>query len=173
MRRGEVSCVWNTTAPIGRSIVLDLVALPVRLQSGDGRSALTEAERSLATIDAGHLATASLDELSDGERQLVAVAQALVTKPRVLLLDQPAVNLHLVEEKKLLNVLGALAHDADVAVLMTARNAGEAIAADTVASLSNGRLFVGETITDREGGGAEVLPIDGRRNDADKGRQGA
>lgn len=166
LRRTQVGCVWNAAAPVGRSVVLDLVALPVRLQSGDGRSALVEADRALRAVEAGHCATASLDELSDGERQLVAVAQALVTKPRLLLLDQPAANLRIGEEKGLLDVLGSLAGDANVAILMTARNATEVIAAHSIASMSDGRLFAGESAADRKPGTADILSLEGRRRDA-------
>lgn len=164
LRRERVGCVWTSVAPVGRSSVVDLVALPLRMKSGDGRSALAEAERVLSAIEATHFADAAVEELSDGERRLVAIAQALVTKPCLLLLDQPATDLGLSEEKHLLDVLASLARDANVAVLMTARNFTEAVAADAVATIRDGCVRRGNP-TSNESGAAEVLQLDARRRE--------
>lgn len=169
MRRADVGCVWASSASPERTPVLDFVALPLRLQSGDGRSALVEAERVLNAVGAHEYADARFDELSDGERRLVAMAQALVTKPRLLLLDQPATDLELGEETALLDVLRSLASDAHVAIVMTARSATEAVAAQRVASISHGRLLEGKTAPRPEQ--ADVLPLDVRRRGAQGGNR--
>lgn len=165
LRRTQIGCLWTSSVPVERTSALDFVALPLRLQSGDGRSALVEADRALQAVDAGHCAAASLDELSDGERQLVAVAQALVTKPRLLLLDQPATNLCLADEQALLDVLRSLAAEARVAILMTASNATEAVAAHSIASMSDGRLLAGDSFERRAPAAAEVVTLKGRKRD--------
>lgn len=173
LHRTQVGCLWSTGAPVEQTSALDFVALPLRLQSGDGRSALVEAERALQAVDAGHCAAASLNELSDGERQLVAVAQALVAKPRLLLLDQPATNLRLADEQALLKVLHSLAEDARVAILMTATNATEAIAAQSIASMSDGRLLLGDSFARREPSGADVVTLKERKRGRGNGARHA
>lgn len=174
LHRTQVGCLWSTGAPVEQTSALDFVALPLRLQSGDGRSALVEAERALQAVDAGHCAAASLDELSDGERQLVAVAQALVAKPRLLLLDQPATNLRLADEQALLRVLRSLAQEARVAILMTATNATEASAAQSIASMSDGRMLLGDSFARRKpSGGADVVTLKGRKRGGGNGARRA
>lgn len=159
--RGSVGCVLTAAPPVGHTRVVDLVALPLRLHSGIGRSSLFEAERILRAVGADELAQANPATISDGERRLVALAQALIMRPRILLLDQPATDLRLHEEQDLLQILGSIARDAGVAVLITARSAVEAVTADRIAHITDGRLTIGTEPPPPEG--AAVLPLK-RRN---------
>lgn len=75
----------------------------------------------LARVGAGHLADRRLDTLSQGERQRVRIARALVAAPALLLLDEPFAGLDLGGRESLLADLGALmaAPDAPTTVLVT------------------------------------------------------
>lgn len=167
IRRFEMGLVLGGDDAFAGSRVLDAVALPLRLQTGDGRAAIAEAEKSLAAVGVAHCADAHTGEISGGERRLVSVARAIVAKPRVVLLDQPATDLLVDEERVLLDVLGSLAHDAGVAVLMTATSATEAITADAVATISGGRLTTGGEPPEPRPAG--VVSIDDRRRAAQGG----
>lgn len=67
-----------------------------------------QAMEALETVNAGHLASRRVTELSGGERQMVSVARALAQKPRCLLLDEPSASLDLKHRAALVRTLGAM-----------------------------------------------------------------
>jgi ABC-type lipoprotein export system ATPase subunit len=110
--------------------------------------ALRLARLALERASAGHLASASWDELSDGERMLTAIAQAIVRGPRVVLVDDPIAGLAGVQRDEVMELLRSIAATG-VAVLMTAAELVDLRGMDRIWSLRDGRL---EGPTVRPGG---------------------
>lgn len=70
-----------------------------------------EADRLLDEVGFGAIATRPFGVISEGERQHVLLARALMSRPELLLLDEPAAGLDLGARERLVSRLGVLAAD--------------------------------------------------------------
>jgi len=148
-RRQEIACVWASQPLRGRLGVLEHVAMPLLVDRRSWRLSRDRAREALLVCAAEHCLGLELDELSDGERQRVAVARALVTEPRVLLADGPAANLSLVEQEEIMLLLSSLAREAKVAVLIADVDAEALLRAEPILYLVEGQLVNAEPLAER------------------------
>lgn len=136
----DIGCVWQTGRITRGLSVLDHVALP-RFKQRSHAQARGEAHDVLERVDAGQCASARWHELTDGERTRVALAHALIRRPRLLLADEPTANLNLIEREQVLGVLRSVADEAGVAIVMTAPDAPDLLQSHRLMSLDGGRLI--------------------------------
>lgn len=80
------------------------------------------------------------EQLSAGERQRVAVARALAGKPRLILADEPTGNLDSARSREIVELLGAVAHEREAAVLLVTHDLETAGIADRRCTLRDGVL---------------------------------
>ena len=69
--------------------VLDNVAFSLKMKGADKAERHKAAREMLELVDLTALADRLPDQLSGGQQQRVALARALITRPQVLLLDEP------------------------------------------------------------------------------------
>jgi zinc/manganese transport system ATP-binding protein len=138
------------------------------LPSASRRRRITEA---LEAVGAESYADARIGELSGGEQQRVLIAQALIGRPRLLLLDEPLANLDLKSEQGIVSVLARLAHEQGIAVLISAHDLNPLLRGiDTVVYVAAGRAAAGRTdeiiqsdvLSALYGSRVDVLHVNGR-----------
>ncbi len=67
-----------------------------------------QATQQLAALGIGHLINAPFKQLSQGEKQLVMIARALMANPEILILDEPCTGLDLFAREEFLHRIAAL-----------------------------------------------------------------
>jgi branched-chain amino acid transport system ATP-binding protein len=66
-------------------------------------------------------------KLSGGERQMLAMARALIAKPSVLLLDEPSLGLAPLVTSQLMHTIHSLCESSDLTVILVEQNASSAL----------------------------------------------
>ena len=92
----------------------------------------------LEKVGLGHRLTHRPGELSGGERQRAAIARALVTKPSLILADEPTGNLDYANAQAVFEILSELQKDFNTALLMVTHDRQLAQLADKQLALQNG-----------------------------------
>ena len=76
------------------------------------------------------------NNLSGGQQQRVAIARALITKPAIVLADEPTGNLDLATQDDIMGIFQALAHDEQHCVIIVTHSPEVAKASDEVFELA-------------------------------------
>jgi molybdate transport system ATP-binding protein len=106
----------------------------------------------LEILEIGHLLDRSVTELSGGEAQRVALARAILSRPQLLLLDEPLAALDVGLKEKILPYLARVRDEFDIPMIYVTHNVTEVLTlADWVLVIRSGRLLVqglpSETLT--------------------------
>jgi branched-chain amino acid transport system ATP-binding protein len=89
--------------------------------------------------------------LSGGEQQMLAIARALMTRPRLLLLDEPSLGLAPLVVKLIFNVIRDLNRDQGLTVFLVEQNAYHAL------ELAHRAYVMVNGLVTMEGAGRELL----------------
>jgi ABC-type cobalamin/Fe3+-siderophores transport system ATPase subunit len=135
---------WAGRGGPGISVpMLDYVAMRLALGGRTRRRAVRSlALGALERVGMEHLAERHWEDLSDWERALVELAQAIAAGPRVLLVDDLLDGLGMRETEEVALLVRALARELGMGVLMTVSDPEAALCSHRVLSLAAGRLTV-------------------------------
>lgn len=124
------------------------------LTPGMFRAEREATEEALKFVGATELARKSLGAMSGGELQRIFLAEALVGRPEILLLDEPLASLDLRRARELVVLINDLVRTREVATLLVAHDINPLIQyLDRVIYIANGRVATGRP--------SEVLTTEG------------
>lgn len=100
----------------------------------------------LEAVGAERFADNRVGRLSGGEQQRILIAHALVSRPRLLLLDEPLANLDLRSAREIVALLERIAREQQISVLISAHDMNPMLSAmDRVVYIADGRAVTGST----------------------------
>ncbi len=122
----------------------DRWGLPLPLRWGRAGARARETRRRVAeaieTVDAAAYAERPIGELSGGEQQRLLIAQALVRRPQLLLLDEPLDSLDLANQASVAALVARICRGEGVAALLVAHDVNPLLSyLDRVVYLAGGR----------------------------------
>ena len=142
LRATRIGFVFQSFCLLDHLTVQQNVEVPLWLRD-DAPDAASSAKRASAVLERVGLAGRegeSVMQLSGGERQRVAVARAIVNRPKLLLADEPTGNLDGATGEKIFELFDSIRTDDDCAVLIATHDAALAQRADRIVTLEDGRI---------------------------------
>jgi lipoprotein-releasing system ATP-binding protein len=116
------------------------VAMPLMIRRVAKSEAIAEARTLLSRVGLGERLTHKPGELSGGERQRAAVARALITRPRLVLADEPTGNLDAGNGEHVLQLMLELNQELQTSLVIVTHDHSIAARMDRVLVLEAGRL---------------------------------
>jgi putative ABC transport system ATP-binding protein len=149
VRNKEIGFVFQTFNLLPRSDALHNVELPLIYGGVSSSERKQRALDTLAHVGLGDRVHHKPNELSGGQRQRVAVARALVTRPSIILADEPTGNLDTKTGEEIMALFEELHHQGNTIILVT-HEADIAEHAHRVVRLRDGKIETDELVKKRK-----------------------
>ncbi len=137
-RNRELGFVWQFHYLLPEFTALENVAMPLLIRGLSGREAESQARHWLQEVGLLDRAHHRSGELSGGEQQRVALARALVTRPQVLMADEPTGDLDNRTAETIFSLIAKLHRDYQLTSLIVTHNLAFARRCDRVIRLAGG-----------------------------------
>ncbi|MEO3989465.1 ABC transporter ATP-binding protein [Pseudocitrobacter cyperus] len=180
--RQRIAILAAILVAIVASLLLDFtlgpsgIAIHTLLQTqraSGGETSQHQAIELLEKLGIGHLALSYLDQLSGGQKQLVGLAQSLIRRPSLLLLDEPLSALDLNYQLHVMDVISRETRERNMVTLMVVHDINIALrhAAQVLMLKAGQRIACGkpETVITAESL-AQVYGVCGRIERCSQGR---
>lgn len=146
LRRHSLGFVFQGFNLLARTSALENVELPL-LYRGESAALRHEAAReALARVGLSGLETHTPAELSGGQQQRVAIARAIVTRPDVLLADEPTGNLDSQRSHEIMELLVELNREQGITILMVTHEPDMAAYARRILTFVDGQVATDEAV---------------------------
>jgi putative ABC transport system ATP-binding protein len=140
LRRHYLGFVFQGFNLLARTTALENVELPLIYRGEPAGSRRAAARDALAQVGLAGWEHHTPAELSGGQQQRVAIARAIVTRPTVLLADEPTGNLDTRTSREIMDLIAGINRDRALTVLMVTHEPDMAAYAGRVVRFVDGRV---------------------------------
>jgi len=140
LRRNYLGFVFQGFNLLSRTTALENVELPLIYRGEPAAARHAAARAALRQVGLEGWEHHTPAELSGGQQQRVAIARAIVTRPAVLLADEPTGNLDTHTGEEIMDLISALNRDQGITVLMVTHEPDMAAHAKRVIRFVDGKV---------------------------------
>jgi lipoprotein-releasing system ATP-binding protein len=139
-RNKEIGFVWQFHYLLPEFTALENVAMPLLMRGTPKAQAEKEARGWLEEVGLAQRSHHRAGELSGGEQQRAALARALITRPKILLADEPTGDLDSRTAEVVFELISRLHREYQLTSVIATHNFGFARRCHRVLRLENGRI---------------------------------
>ncbi|MCX6807137.1 MAG: ATP-binding cassette domain-containing protein [Candidatus Berkelbacteria bacterium] len=139
-RRNSIGMVFQNFDLISSLTILDNVALPLNFSGISKKERQKRAKELLEVVGLKDRINHFPSELSGGEQQRAAIARALVTNPKILLVDEPTGNLDERSGWEVMSLLAELNRKYKRTILLVTHNSAYFALADRILYMKDGKI---------------------------------
>lgn len=143
-RRDRIGIVFQSFHLIPTMTALENVAVPLELAGA--KDAFARAEAELVSVGLGHRLAHYPGQLSGGEQQRVALARAFVTRPALLLADEPTGNLDGATGRAIMDLLFQLHECAGTTLVLVTHDPALAARCGRMVRVEDGRIIEDQAV---------------------------
>jgi putative ABC transport system ATP-binding protein len=140
LRRRRIGFVFQQFNLLPIYTACENVALPLRLEGTSAAEAERRAAEMLDVVGLGDRRDHLPSQISGGEQQRVAIARALVTRPAIILADEPTGNLDSATGDRVITLLRDLVDDQGQTVVLVTHDSQVAQRADRIVYVRDGLI---------------------------------
>lgn len=138
-RRGSIGFIFQSFNLIEDMDVMDNILLPLNNLPLSRAERRRRAEEAMERMNISHRAHHFPSQLSGGQQQRVAIARAIVSRPGLILADEPTGNLDSHNGAEVMSLLDALHRDG-ATIIMVTHSQHDAAYADYIINLFDGQI---------------------------------
>jgi len=138
-RLSKLGYIFQEYALIAEMTVLENVMLPAMMLESS-KKAKKRAIEMLNKIGLHNKFDRLPSQLSGGEQQKVAIARALINRPKIIFADEPTANLDTIASKEVLSIFKFLNEKEGITIAMITHEPEELVYASRIIHLSDGRI---------------------------------
>ena len=140
LRRNYIGFVFQGFNLLSRTSALENVELPLIYRGIPAAARHKQALNAIAAVGLSGWESHSPAELSGGQQQRVAIARAIVTRPAILLADEPTGNLDTARSLEIMELLTAFNREQGITIVMVTHEAEMAAYAQRTVRFLDGRI---------------------------------
>lgn len=141
IRKDNIGFIYQFHHLMPEFNALENVALPLLIQGKNPKLSYDLANKALNEVELSDKINFKPSQLSGGQQQRVAIARAIVTKPQLILADEPTGNLDQDLSKKIFNLLKNLCKKHQIACLIVTHNLELGYKTDRIFKIENGQVI--------------------------------
>lgn len=140
LRKGVIGFVFQSFNLIDELTVSENVELPLTYMNIPKKERKQRVEAMLERMKMSHRANHFPQQLSGGQQQRVAIARAIITRPQLILADEPTGNLDSKNGTEVMNLLTEL-HREGTTIIMVTHSEHDAAFAGRIVKLFDGKII--------------------------------